>query len=159
MMNGTAVAFPNYQGNVFIGMANLQALLQTFTWNGIHWSSGIVIGRMLWIFVAFGISLLAALFFRRFDPAPQRIKPTRDAEQLMSPPLELVQPAPMPVPGRLTPLTSKHRAYHPMRIFLAELRLLLKGIGRWWYVLLIGLNIAGLLLPTEAAHRYLLPVA
>jgi hypothetical protein len=49
--------------------------------------------------------------------------------------------------------------FYPPRILLAELRLLLKGIRWWWLIIIIGLNIAGLLLPTEAAHQYLLPAA
>ena len=158
MMNDTAVAFPDYQGSVVIGMATLQAPLQTFTWNGIHWTSKIIFGRMIWILAAFGISLFAALFFRRFDPSPQKLKPMPEPESLTSPSLELVQSTPMPAPVHLTPLTSRRRTYHPIRILLAELRLLLKGIRWWWFIILIGLNVAGLLLPTEAAHRYLLPV-
>lgn len=159
MMKDTAAAFPDYQGSVVIGMVTLQAPLRTFTWNGIHWTGEIIFGRIMWMVAAIGLSLFAALFFRRFDPAPQKLKPTRATETQVLSPLEFVRPALIPAPAHLTPLTSTRRVYHPMRILLAELHLLFKGIRWWWYILFVGLNLAGLLLPTEVAHRYLLPVA
>jgi hypothetical protein len=44
-------------------------------------------------------------------------------------------------------------------MLLAELRLLFKGIRWWWFIAFAGLNVTGLLLPTESARQYLLPVA
>jgi len=159
MINDTAAAFPNYQGSVAIGAVTLPAPLQTFTWQGIHWTGRIIFGRILWMSGAMGISLLAALFFRRFDPAPQKTKPMPFTEPAESPPLVNVQPAPTSAPVHLTPLTSDRRTFHPFRIFLAELRLLFKGIRWWWILVASGLNAAGLLLPTGSARQYLLPIA
>jgi hypothetical protein len=159
MIKDTAVAFPEYQGSVAIGAVTLPAPLQTFTWNGIHWTAEIMFGRVLWLSTALGIALLAAPFFRRFDPAPGKPKPTRDTELIESPPIESAQPTQMPAPVHLTPLTSGQRAFYPTRILLAELRLLFKGIRWWWFILFTGLNVAGLLLPTESARQYLLPAA
>jgi hypothetical protein len=67
--------------------------------------------------------------------------------------------APLPAPVHLLPLTSNQRAFHPVRIFLAELRLLLKGIRWWWLILFAGLTIAGITLPLEAARQFVLPAA
>jgi len=159
MMQDTAVAFPDYQGSVAIGAATLPAPLQTYTWNGIHWTAGIILGRVLWLSAALGFALLAALFFRRFDPAPRKHKPSRDHERTESPPRESTQPNSTPAPIHLAPLTSARRAFYPARILLAELRLLLKGVRWWWFIVFAGLNVAGLLLPTESARRYLLPAA
>jgi len=159
MMQDTAAAFPDYQGSVAIGAATLPAPLQTFTWNGIHWTAEIILGRMMWLIAALGIALLAALFFRRFDPAPRKHKPARDAGLTESPHPESAQPTPMPTPVYLTPLMSGRRAFYPTRILLAELRLLFKGIRWWWFIIFVGLNVAGLLLPTESARQYLLPAA
>jgi len=159
MMKGTAAAFPDYQGSVAIGAVTLQAPLQTFTWNGIQWTAEIIFGRMLWLIAALGIVLLASLFFRRFDPAPRKHRPARDTELTESLPLESAQPARIPAPVHLTPLTSGQRAFYPGRILLAELRLLFKGVRGWWFILFAGLNVAGLLLPTESARQYLLPAA
>ena len=157
MIQDTATAFPGYQGNVAIGMVTLSAPLQTFTWSGLEWTAGIILGRMLWLLPAIGVSLLAALFFRRFDPAPQKAKPRCEAEMLASAPLESIQPAPTPALVHLTPLDAGRGAFYPLRILLAELRLLIKGTRWWWIVIFVGLNVAGLLLPAQATHQYLLP--
>jgi len=159
MIKDTAAAFPDYQGSVAIGAVTLPAPLQTFTWNGIQWTAEIIFRRMLWLIAALGIVLLAAVFFRRFDPAPRKHKPTQDTELTELPPLTSAQPSPKPAPIHLTPLTSGQRAFYPRRILLAELRLLFKGIRWWWFIVFAGLNVAGLLLPTESARQYLLPAA
>jgi len=159
MMNDTAVAFPDYHGSVAIGAVTLQAPLKTFTWNGIHWTSEIIFGRMIWMGAALGISLLAALFFRRFDPAPQKLKSTRNTEPIESFPLDNIKSTPVPAPVHLTPLASSQGAFHPTRILLAELHLLFKGIRWWWLIVIFGLNMAGFLLPTDSARQYVLPVA
>jgi len=158
IMNDTAAAFPDYQGSVAIGAVTLQAPLQTFTWNGIHWTSEIIFGRLLWMGAALGISLLAALFFRRFDPAPQKLKHTRNMEPIESFPLDNIQFVPVPAPVHLTPLATGQYAFYPFRILLAELRLLFKGIRWWWLIAIFGLNMAGLLLSTDYARQYVLPV-
>jgi hypothetical protein len=159
MMVDTAAAFPDYQGSVAIGAVKLPAPLQTFTWNGIDWTAEIILGRMLWLIAALGIVLLAALCFRRFDPAPRKHKPTRGTELAELPPLKTAQHTPKPAPIHLTPLASGHRGFYPRRILWAELRLLFKGIRWWWFIVFAGLNVAGLLLPTESARQYLLPAA
>jgi hypothetical protein len=159
MITDTAAAFPGYQGSVAIGAATLQTPLGTFTWGGIHWTARIIFGRLLWIGAALGITLFAALFFRRFDPAPRRLKLKRDPEPIESPLLENTQHTPTSTPVHLESLASGQRAFYPARILWAELRLLFKGIRWWWFVLFAGLNVAGVLLPVESARLYLLPAA
>jgi hypothetical protein len=159
MIVDTAAAFPDYHGSVAIGATTLPAPLQTFTWNRIQWTPEIIFGRMLWLITALGIVLLAALFFRRFDPAPRKPNPRRATEPAPSPPLRSAQPTRIPAPVHLTPLAPARRAFYPGRILLSELHLTLKGIRWWWFIAFAGLNVAGLLLPTESARQYLLPAA
>jgi len=85
MMQDAAVAFPNYAGLISIGGATLTAPLETFTWQGIRWSSGVILGRLTWLAAAIGLSLIAALFFRRFDPAPLRRGRPQQAGETISP--------------------------------------------------------------------------
>jgi hypothetical protein len=160
MMRDTAATFPNYTGSVAIGAITLPAPLQTFTWEGIHWTFEIILGRLLWFGAAIGVSLIAAIFFRRFDPAPlaPRGKPKHPREATMPQPVEpereeTVAPAP---PIQLSPLTSHFRS-RPISLLLAELRLMLKGTRWWWFIAALGLIVAGLLVPTDIA-RQLLPV-
>jgi len=156
MIRDTAAAFPGYQGSVAIGATTLQAPLRTFPWSGVHWTAEILLGRLLWLGVAPAIALLAALFFRRFDPAPQKPKRVQDTALENGSPLESALPTPAPAPVHLTPLMPGRRVFYPARILLAELRLSFKGMRWWWFVLLAGLNVAGLLVPTRPAQQYLL---
>ena len=160
MMRDTAATFPNYTGSVAIGAITLPAPLQTFTWEGIHWTSEIIRGRLLWFGAAIGVSLIAAIFFRRFDPAPlaPRGKLKHAREATMPQPVEpereeTVAPA---APIQLSPLTSRFR-FRPISLLLAELRTMLKGTRWWWFIVALGLIVAGLLVPTDIA-RQLLPV-
>ncbi|MES2392276.1 MAG: hypothetical protein V4555_11590 [Acidobacteriota bacterium] len=41
----------------------------TFLWPGLQWSTTILLSRAAWLVAAFSLTLLAALFFDRFDPA------------------------------------------------------------------------------------------
>jgi hypothetical protein len=159
MIKDTAAAFPDYQGSVAIGATTLQAPLGTFSWNGILWTAEIIAGRMSWLGAALGIALIAAFFFRRFNPAPQKKKLARDNKQSESLLIDIDQNTKADDPVQLMPVKQGERRFYPIRIFLAELRLLLKGIRWWWYFVFACLTVAGLLLPTEYARRYLLPVA
>jgi len=85
---------------------------------------------MEWVGAALGISLLAAIFFRRFDPALRKVMLPPEPELLESPFSQNLLPAPVTLPVDLSPLTSRQRSFFPGRILLAELRLLFKGM-RW----------------------------
>ena len=43
--------------------------LTTFRWEGLDWTREIIVSRLCWLGVGLGLALLAAIFFRRFDPA------------------------------------------------------------------------------------------
>jgi hypothetical protein len=157
MMRDAAAAFPNYQGGIAISLANLTGPLQTFPWQGIHWTSHILFGRLLWFGAAIVLTLLAAIFFRRFDPAPEQIKHPREAA--IPPPgeperEETLAPA---VPVSLTPLTSRFRPRW-VSLLLAELRITFKGTPWWWFIVALGLIIAGILVPTDVL-RWILAAA
>jgi hypothetical protein len=120
-----------------------------------------ILGRALWIGVAIGLAAFSALLFNRFDPSTERwgrkkTKQTRMEEQ------EVI-PAPVPVRREVHLTSLKTRRGNVLgsfgRIFLAELRLTLKGFRWWWYLIALGLMIAGLFTPTDIARQYLLPSA
>lgn len=159
MIRDTATAFPDYQGSVAIGAAILPAPLETFAWTGIQWTVEAILGRMLWLGAALGIALLAAFLFQRFDPAPG--KPGAKINQIPMDSQSHIygQPILKPASVQLTPLTLENCSFCAVRILLAELRLVFKGTRWWWLVIMAGLIVAGLLLPTDLARKYLLPAA
>jgi hypothetical protein len=105
-----------------------------FTWNGLHWSADILLSRLLLLAIAVGLVMLSALFFDRFNPS--RLILFKRAKTMPS------APQPVPVGGailasnvRLTPLTGTRPRFSFTALFLAELKLLLKGQRWWWYVI------------------------
>lgn len=153
-------AFPDHHGSssVRIGFNPLEGRLQTFRWEGVQSTPGIILGRLLWVGVALGIALIAALFFHRFDPAREKRKRARhvttpsvvrEAKAVVTPPR----------PVHLTPLVSGPMQFRFGPLLLAELRLMLKGLRWWWYMVAVGLIIASLSNPIVVARQRLLPAA
>lgn len=159
MMKDTATAFPEYQGSFTIGSTTLQAPLGTFTWEGVHWTGEIILGRLLWVGGAILLSLVSALFFKRFDPAFEKSRRERKTTALKPINVESVKSTEQTTQVHLTPLASKKVRPRLASVLLAELRITLTGMPWWWYMVALGLFAAGLLVPTSAAFRFLLPVA
>ena len=124
--------------------------VRTFPWNGIDWTSSILLMRLLWISVAAGIAIAASLFFDRFDPArsrrKQRAQPDRERET--SSPV-----APSAAHGfassHLTPLAINSRNSRFAALVISELRLMLKGQRWWWYAGAAGMLVGQFVSPTS----------
>lgn len=133
MLESAREKFPEVESGFVIGGATVQGPLRIFVWNGAQWRMNLIAGRFIWIGVAIGLVLLAALLFNRFDPSTQRWgrKNTKEAMR------EEEQVIPVPIPVRkevhLTPLETRrgNTAGSFARIFQTELRLMLKGLP-WW---------------------------
>jgi len=148
---------PMRRGFTLGAMANEKAT-RTFVWEGMDWTPGVVLGQFLWVLVAAGVALLAALLFDRFDPSRGRMrvrKPKADAG-----PESLETGAVLaPMPIHLGPLPAAARRFRFLDLLRAELRLLLKGQRWWWYAGALGLLIATLTAPLAPARTTLLAVA
>jgi len=146
-------AEPAYNGTFLLTLnvdPNLAAHIRagkTFLWNGVDWTTPIILSRLLWVGVAAGIALLASLFFHRFDPArePRLLTPTElsvgpaehlDTRSGLSP-----SPAWASTGRTLSPITRNPRLGP---VVVSELRLMLKGHRWWWYAiaaLMFGLSL------------------
>jgi hypothetical protein len=131
--------------------------LSTFRWDGLDWTNEIIISRLCWLGVGLGLALLAAVFFRRFDPARERSQQTTKAAKLPSP-SEIgegpVVPEAVPT-ATLQPLTNPPR-FSFLFMVRAELRLALHGVSLWWYLVAVGLFAAGLFTPVSISRGFLL---
>ena len=138
--------------------------------------------------IAFAIAVLAALPFSRFDPAREGGRRPRPGRRAAAPPPD-PEPASEALATPATPeavaaaLAANHRALgaglerrwtgaHRWReladrvprsralvLVLAELRLLLRGRGLWWFLAAAGLWIGGLAAPAGQARATLLALA
>jgi hypothetical protein len=134
---------------------------RTFRWEGMDWTAEILGARLVWIVVAVGLTLIAALLFDRFDPSRWSLAPGRRR----SAPVQAAEvtgggaeSGPAPLPLHLHPLPAGSRRFSFLSMLKAELRLLLKG-RRWgWYLVAAGLFVAGLAAPEEG-RRIVLPLA
>ncbi len=121
--------------------------LKFFPYNGIEWTAGILLSRLLLLVAAVALVALASLLFDRFDPArPLRIKLKRAAP-------DALQPAPaaeaIPVSTvRLTPLSDSRTRFRFDALLTGELKLFLKGQRWWWYAVAAGLVVAQLVSPS-----------
>lgn len=156
MMRDTAATFPDYSGRVAIGAIQLQSPLQTFVWEGIRWTPEIIFARLLWVGSAIGISAFAAFFFHRFDPALEKSKRARDvtapSDSQEAQTIEMKTYS-----AHLSPLSTRQIKLRLGSLLLAELRLMLKGIRWWGFIIALGLIVATVLVPTDIA-RQLLPL-
>ena len=137
-----------------------------FPWDGIAWTAEIVLSRLALVLVSIGIAALSALFFDRFNPS--RLLLTRrkkTAQRLREPaaagealPAATIAATSRGVEAHLTPLVSAPGRSRFSAIFIAELKLFLKGQRWWWYLIAAGLVAAQFTLPLPAV-RTLLVVA
>ncbi len=156
MGKAVAAIYPEYNGDFSLG-GGFVAATRVFTWNGVQWTPEIILARCSLIALAILIIFFSALFFDRFDPSrakPRRMKP------------RMTKPDPTPVitalanPNvHLTPLKTAANRFSFFNVFIAEIKLLLKGQHWWWYVIMVGIIIACLVTPSVAVREYALPIA
>jgi hypothetical protein len=143
-----------------LGSVKLEGEAQVFRWQGMDWTPGLVAGRLSLFGLAAALSLIAAVFFDRFDPARARLSiPGRKKRTEAPEDEEAGLPVPA-VPGHvtLTPLPAGS-SFRFLGILRAELRLALQGQRWWWYAAAAGLVIAGLTAPIEGVKQAVLPLA
>jgi hypothetical protein len=159
MSEAAVQTFPEYEGGFVIGSpdigVDLEPALQTFQWNGIHWTPDIVLVRLSFIVIAFGLILFAALFFDRFDPS--RSKPMRRKNSASSSTPEPVSTSQTVPAVQLTPLNKTANRFSFFNTLTAELKLMLKGQRWWWYAIAVGFIIAGFSGDSQTVREMILP--
>ena len=149
-------AFPDYDNSFMLGGMDTP-IIGTFTWTGIHWTSTAIITRLAFIGLAILLTLLAAIFFDRFDPSRGKPKKMKSAASNSAEPASAL-PTSAPAVS-LTPLNHAANRFSFFNVLLAELKLLVKGQPWWWYSGAAGLIIASVASPTESVRQFVLPFA
>jgi hypothetical protein len=134
--------------------------VRTFPWNGIDWTTNVLLIRLGWIAVGVAIAYAASVFFHRFDPARSWFKSR--AASAVTPPASAGQESASSQPltaAHLSPLPQTGSGVSFFRIVSAELRLMLKGKRWWWYLVAAGLAVACVFAPLDAARGGVLVAA
>ena len=134
-----------------------------FHWNGIGWTTELVLLRLVWLAIAFALVLCGVFFFDRFDPARSRtwpsVEPLPEGVPIQAETGASAAPRPpLRALASLTPLASDVRHSGTSRLVVAELRLALKGY-RWWYAVAGGLLVAQFAAPLDISRGPLLASA
>jgi len=171
MMKGCAAVMSDYhpwEGPHSLGFQvtrdGSSSQLKTFVFNGVHWSTAFLTGRLLLLSAAGAIIGLASLGFRRFDEerssAKQylfRKRPSPTAPDAPGKSTSVSLEAPRII--LLAPMAVHTQRLGLTRLLVAELRIALNRISRWWYLITIGIVIAGLLTPFGIAYKFVLAAA
>ncbi len=151
-------AYPDYKGGFDLTWQETPpGGLRTFLWTGVDWTPGLALGRVLWLGAAAGLAVAGGLFFDRFDPSRERPRRASgegegatpdEARRLRAPDFLLSWSA------RFSPGHSGFRS-----VWLAELRLMLKGQRWWWYAAALVWVGGGLFAPADQVRQRWLPMA
>jgi hypothetical protein len=140
-----------------LSFGQLAGPLSMFRWGGLSWTADVILSRLAWLTLAFGIVIGSAFLFDRFDPSRGRaLREAPDARVMLS-------PEPQPENGA-APITITLLAAHAthsrfLSMLAAELKLMLKGQKWWWYAVALGLTIASAGVPSADARGILLACA
>ncbi len=160
MLQTAHAALPAHQLDFGIGYTVVDGTVDTFLWPGVTWTVGIAAGRLLWLTVAVGITLLAAVFFHRFDPARERPLGRTDWRQRLAAwwarvwsPFQLPQ---LHLGSRLPSVTWSL----PPLLWCpwAGMRMMFRGQRWWWYVGGLGLIVAGVAASPAESRQVVLPL-
>lgn len=159
-----------------LGLTYSDAPLRTFPWPGLHVTGGFLLTRLALVLLATAVAALPALWFSRFDPARSR-RPGRSA--MAGPGAEVGTGLDGPHPSQEAPVAraepARARELHAAsaragvglgdvtrrraaggRLVAGELRILVQGASRWWWLVAAALTGVALLLPTRQAPAALL---
>jgi len=156
MHDGARAAYPEFGGGFALqagprDMRVERGTVKIFRWDGMTWTPEMVARRLTWYLYAFLIVLAAVPFFDRFDEAT--IRKSRCRKNRDGPTGE------GRLAGVISSLTAIRLSSRFGRLLVAELRLMLKGLHWAWYLVSLGLVIAGFASPTETVKQSLLAVA
>jgi hypothetical protein len=140
-----------------VGFTKVDHPLHTFTWAGLHPAGGFVAARLLLILAAACLAVLPAVWFGRFDPARARPRraPAADSGQTPVPVPATAPPAGQaPRPARSPAYKALSRARPDRglatgRLLAGEVRILVQGTSRWWWLVAAALNAASLAVPAN----------
>jgi len=143
------------KGTTDIGQPTEGHTVEHFMWRGVGWWPGPAFGRLLWLAGSCAVVILSAIPFDRFDPARQRRREKRSkakhpgkrggifawgnrkkipgaGEKTAQTGGDALKESPILYENITRPAASSRGSLWTIAMF--ELRLLLAGWNRWWYL-------------------------
>jgi hypothetical protein len=170
MMLAGKAQIPDYTGGLaYFELTGKPETIKTFVWRGLSWDLIFVWIRLGWAVIGIGIAALAAVFFQRFDPAQEDVDPegrstidhAQESRRIV--PSSLLQSSLTNSSGAelssLPDRSSTNELSTYFRCVRYELRLLLKSVPWWWYMVSGGLILLELLRPIQEARVIWLSLA
>ncbi len=163
MQEAALAAYPGAKLGFEMGFVGLvpgtsPATVKLFHWGGVTWSLAMVPLRLLWIGVAVGLAALATLFFDRFDPARAKRAKSATRRERPLPADEDPRSSSVPLVG-WSDIGPAEFNFSFLRMWHAELRLMVKGYHWSWYVIAVGLIAVQLTVPYEYARTFAMSAA
>lgn len=164
MMAAARATVPGYKDDFSLTISPGQVqIAESLRWQGVHWGTEVIGLRIFWLLVALAIVVASALIFDRFDATRLTIAKTAKANVNAvsgSKEREVAQSTlRTDSVTHLTPILAGARHGSFGRLFIAELRLALKGVRWWWFVVAAGLLVAEFLVPLDPGRGFLLGTA
>jgi hypothetical protein len=156
MGEAAKAAYPGYDGGFVLGSTDIP-ILGVFHWSGVPWTAGIILKRFTFIGIGMLLTLVASVFFDRFDLSHWKSRQTESDASLREPEIDAVKQTQFQ-PAHLTSLAGSTNHFVFVRMLISELKLLLKGLRWWWYAVAGGLLIASLVSTPENVRAFILPV-
>jgi hypothetical protein len=154
MMHALKQVAPGYKGSFSLTIAGMHSPTKTFIWNGVDWTSGVILHRLIWVALAAVLTLLAALAFHRFDPAREPRRKKSDKPALSGMEGQAGGFASLPATAvKLTAPVASASGEGLARMVAAEFVLMLKGQRWWWLAGTVGMIAASLLVPNEPVRE------
>jgi hypothetical protein len=170
MVEACARAFPSFdasQPSMSMGI-NIRGdglwTLETFRWEGIHWTRRLLVWRAGWLLAGLGLAMVAAIPFDRFDSASTLTMGRRRFWKKKKRPsaTDVAMSAPLDARAihnvHLTSLGEARVAPRLVAMVRAEFRLVTNGL-RWWYAGPLAVLIVSLFLPLDALRLPVLVLA
>jgi hypothetical protein len=145
-----------------VGFTQIAHALRAFTWPGLAPSGALIAARLTVIAACCFLAVVPAAWFGRFDPARGRPRGVADPGGETAVP-DGGQPAVLvpdqavlaagqavrPVAGRTLPRGGSRPGWAFGRLLAGELRILVQGTSRRWWLVAAVVNVAGLAVPAS----------
>lgn len=120
---------------------------QIFLFNGINWSLGYIVSRLIWSIIPVLFIIVASNYFKRFDPSYDKIPKSRekldDQDLIKDLSQETARNSTLQDEFKLSTLKSQKRNIQFITVFENEIRMQFKGRPKWWIGLIIFFFLAG----------------